>query len=171
MITGTKLTFVRHLLDGDVYITEFVPAGKIEYYPNAPAFGLFINLENNKLKLCLRRVVDNETIDYEYLNTRDSDPVEFSNNSCIIHAIRDADSIKQNLEARCSILRGELPYNTSIGITLNMNQQATRLAILNTINSTPGVNNTTVQRSYIKDRKYTMDLEISTNLGTILTTV
>ena len=36
----------------------------------------------------------------------------------IIQCIYDAESLKQNLECRCSIIRGELPYNTAMGIPL-----------------------------------------------------
>lgn len=85
--------------------------------------------------------------------------------------IFDLYSLKQNLEARCSIIKGDAPYNIRLGIPLGLPVQDTKLSILNTINTTFGVKSCQVLQNYIKDRKYVMDIKVHSNLGDVVITI
>lgn len=82
--------------------------------------------------------------------------------------IYDAQSLKQNLECRCSIIRGELDYNVRLGIPLKTQLDEKRLAILTIINQTPGVESSIVRSTKIVNKKFTMDVEIISNFGTFV---
>jgi hypothetical protein len=89
----------------------------------------------------------------------------------IVPCTKDAEALEQIIQAKCSNIMGDLPYNTKLGVPLHLSIQNTRLAILNTINSTPGVQSTEVLKYEIKDKRFVMNLKIHTNFGTIITTV
>ena len=89
----------------------------------------------------------------------------------IVPCTKDAEALEQIIQAKCSNIMGDLPYNTKLGVPLHLSVQNTRLAILNTINSTPGVQSTEVLKYEIKDKRFVMNLKIHTNFGTIITTV
>ena len=82
--------------------------------------------------------------------------------------IYDIYSLKQNLECRCSIIRGELFYDVRHGIPLKATLSEKRLCILNIINKTPSVTRTKVLSEKIQNRKYTIDVEITSDFGTFV---
>ena len=85
--------------------------------------------------------------------------------------IYDLYSLKQNLEARCSIVKGEALYNTRLGVPIGLPLQDTKLAVLNTISNTYGVRNCTLVRNYIQDGTYVMDVKVYSDMGTMPLTV
>lgn len=90
---------------------------------------------------------------------------------CDIKLITDAYCIKQNLLERMSNVRGDLPYNIELGVPLKFTRQSSRLIILNLINDTPGVTGCDVIKEYIADKKYVMDVQVHTHVGTFTITV
>ena len=85
--------------------------------------------------------------------------------------VYDKYSLKQNLECRCSIIRGELPYNINLGIPLKALIHETQVAILNIINTTPGVTSCRVVSSKLIDKKFRLVVEIKSNFGDFTTVV
>ena len=75
-------------------------------------------------------------------------------------------SLKQNLESRCTIIKGELPYNVQHGIPLKAQLQDIQLSILNIINNTPGVRNCEVLSSKLVNRKFKLEVKIKSIYGT-----
>lgn len=92
-------------------------------------------------------------------------------NVCTINLITDAYCIKQNLIERMSNVRGDLPYNIELGVPLKFTRQSSRLIILNLINDTPGVTGCDVIKEYIANKKYVMDVQVHTQVGTFTITV
>ena len=82
--------------------------------------------------------------------------------------VYDIYSLKQNLESRCSIVKGELPYNTQHGIPLNAQLQDTQLSIVNIINNTPGVAKCEVISSKLIDNKFKLQVKIASTYGTFM---
>lgn len=148
----TKLKFVYNT----DYIEDFFLGGTLPYdelnqcftHPTQTSYKLI----NEHEKFVVKRNLNGKTVG-------------------IIQCIYDAESLKQNLECRCSIIRGELPYNTSLGIPLKMLPQETELAILNLINDTPGVQSCTVLNSSIENRRLHLQLRIESNFGPLQITI
>lgn len=150
MKTGTKL----HFFNTDYgEITEYFIGGSY-YLPDSSEF--FIIRNNEKYIL-----MDS---DKQYV----SGP---KNGKWTILPIYDLDSLKQNLEARCSIVKGDALYNTRLGIPLGLPLQDTKLSVLNTISNTYGVRSCQVLRNYISNKKYVMDIQIHSNLGDVVITI
>jgi len=85
--------------------------------------------------------------------------------------IYDVYSLKQNLECRCSIIRGELLYDVRQGVPLKAMVAEKRLCILNIINKTPGVSQTKILSEKIINKKYTLNIEITSDFGTFVIAV
>lgn len=85
--------------------------------------------------------------------------------------IYNAYSLKQNLECRCQTIRGELAYNTQLGIPLKTTADEKRLAVLNLINTTPGVEECVLLDSYIQDKTLYMNVRVQSNFGTFVLSV
>lgn len=155
----TKLHFTRKNED-DTYehIEDFFIGGYLLYEYNA--------LQNvNEVKYTYNDkeyVLDSD--DMVFINTKDS-ITEGGFTYVAILPIYDAQSLKQNLECRCSIIRGELDYNVRLGIPLKTQIDEKRLAILNIINQTPGVESSTVLSTNIVNKKLTMKVEVISNFG------
>ena len=153
----TKLHFTRELTDGTYQTLEdfFIGGhllyenGKVKYTPSA----------DDVLNPYILISDDMVFIDTVNLYTQDSKTY------AAILPIYDAQSLKQNLECRCSIIRGELPYDIRLGIPLKTQLDEKRLAILNIINQTPGVESTKVKNISVVNKKFTMTVEIKSNFG------
>lgn len=80
----------------------------------------------------------------------------------------DAEAIRNNIEARCQILRGELDYNTSLGIVLGDDQQHLDLVLSDIILNTSGVDNIESFTSSVNTstRKYSANIVVNTVYNT-----
>ena len=161
MKTSTKLKFYNVNNPGDI-ITEFYLGGKYK------------TLYTGVRKLTITRGNEQYTIhpdSEQYVSY--SIRTENGQNYLIstILPIYDLYSLKQNLEARCSIVKGEALYNTRLGVPIGLPLQDTKLAVLNTINNTRGVRNCTLVRNYIQNGTYVMDVKVYSDMGTMLLTV
>lgn len=165
MKTSTKLTFFNTNNPSDM-ISEFYLGGSYRY------------TYSGQQHLEITRQVDGRQNTYRITDFSEqyvSYSVDDVNNPqyfiVTILPVYDLYSLKQNLEARCSIVRGEARYNTRLGVPIGLPLQDTKLAILNTINNTYGVRNCTLVRNYIRDGKYVMDVKVYSDLGNVLITV
>lgn len=80
-------------------------------------------------------------------------------------------AIKQNLIARLSNVRGDLPYNTQLGVPLKFTMSTARLTILDVIKTTTGVVRCEVIKERIENKRYVMDVRIFTQFDSFLLTV
>lgn len=80
-------------------------------------------------------------------------------------------AIKQNLIARLSNVRGDLPYNTQLGVPLKFTMSTARLTILDVIKTTTGVVRCEVVKERIENKRYVMDVRIFTQFDSFLLTV
>lgn len=80
----------------------------------------------------------------------------------IAYCIHDAEIIRNNIEARCMVIRGELRYNITIGIPLGLDKEETDLVVLNTISNTLGVKEISEFSSTLDNRRYSMSAKILT---------
>lgn len=80
-------------------------------------------------------------------------------------------AIKQNLIARLSNVRGDLPYNTQLGVPLKFTMSTARLTILDVIKTTTGVVRCEVLKERIENKRYVMDVRIFTQFDSFLLTV
>lgn len=161
MKTSTKLTFYNADNPGQT-ITEFFLGGSYKY-PYTGQTHLQITRDN------VTYTVHPDSEQYVAYSTETIDSQRYF--VATILPIYDLDSLKQNLEARCSIVKGEALYNTRLGVPIGLPVQDTKLAILNTISNTYGVKNCTLSRNYIQNGRYVMDVKVYSNLGTVLITV
>ena len=157
MKTSTKLTFYN--ADTGHTITDFFLGGSYE-------------LQAGQSRLTITRdgetyTITEESEQFVAYGTRASD----SKRIATILPIYDLDSLKQNLEARCSIVKGEALYNTRLGVPIGLPIQDIKLSVLNTINNTYGVQNCTLVRNYIQNGTYRMDVKVQSDLGTVLISV
>lgn len=165
MKTSTKLYFYNVDNYNDI-ICEFYLGGSYKF-PYANQQHLEITREVNGVENTYRITSDSEQyIAYSVDNV--NNPQYFI---AKILPIYDLYSLKQNLEARCSIVRGEAKYNTRLGAPIGLPVQDTKLAVLNTIRNTYGVRSCTLVRNYIQNGVYVMDVKIQSNLGETLITV
>lgn len=78
--------------------------------------------------------------------------------------VKGAEAIKNILEARLRIIKGELRYNVNLGIPITHNKNDIDLSISNTILDTPGVKEITKFVSKIdNERKYSATVYVKTN--------
>lgn len=87
--------------------------------------------------------------------TRDLIPYKFA---------YDAEAIRNNIEARCQVIRGELDYNTSLGVVLGDDLQHLDLVLSDIILNTSGVDNIESFNSYLEPatRKYSANIVVNT---------
>ena len=165
MKTSTKLTFYNVNNPSDT-ITEFYLGGS------------YVTPYTGKQQLSITREVDGETRTYN-LSKESEQYVAYTVKTengqrylvSTILPIYDLESLRQNLEARCSVVRGEALYNIRLGVPIGLPVQDTKLAVLNTIRNTYGVRSCTLVRNYIQNGVYVMDVKIQSNLGETLITV
>lgn len=86
----------------------------------------------------------------------------------LANCINTPEIIRNNIEARCQIIQGELEYDTSIGVPLGLDKEETDLMIMNTINNTNGVEEITEFTSKIVNRKYMLNAKVKVTDGSIL---
>ena len=70
--------------------------------------------------------------------------------------------IKNNIEARCQVIRGELLYNTLLGIPLHVDKDDLDLSIANIVLNTYGVKSIDKFTSSLVNRVYKVNLKITT---------
>lgn len=80
----------------------------------------------------------------------------------ILNFVYDQEVVRNNIEARCQIIRGELAYNTVLGIGLKSNKDTMDLDISSIIKSTDGVRNILSFSSEMINSKYTATIAIQT---------
>lgn len=78
----------------------------------------------------------------------------------IAHIVSGIEVVRNNVEARCQVIRGELPYNVLIGIPLHQNKEDIDLSVLNTITTTTGVEEVREFESSLSNRKYNATAKI-----------
>lgn len=86
----------------------------------------------------------------------------------IANCVSGKDVIKNNIEARCQVIRGELLYNVLLGIPLQVDRDDLDLAVSNIVLTTAGVKSIKKFTSKMIGRKYTANLSIITNEGSYL---
>ena len=79
--------------------------------------------------------------------------------------IYDGEALRQNIIARCSVIKGELPYNITLGIPLGGNKEELDFAILDLILNTEGVQSAYIVDSKIINRQYVCELSIQSIFG------
>ena len=99
--------------------------------------------------------------------TRKKDGANIIRDVDISKCFYDKEVVRSNIEARCQVIRGELPYNTLIGIPLGLDKEETDLTILSLVNNTIGVTDVKKFHSVSRDRKYKATIEVGTNNGII----
>ena len=77
--------------------------------------------------------------------------------------VYDSEVIKNNVVARCKVLRGELPYNSTLGIPIGLDKDELDLTLKNIALSTYGVSAIKKFNSNIKLKKYSADIILETN--------
>ena len=170
MKTGTKLTFHNNDFG---YITDYFLGGS--YIDNE--FDTDLWHTNQNMTITRDNIVyelvesDYEFISSKILEEKIVDGITRYRMKFTILPKYDLEALKQNLEARCSIIRGDVLYNTRLGIPLGLPVSETKLSVLNTINSTYGVRTCQVLNNYISNKKYVMDVKINSNLGETIITV
>lgn len=76
------------------------------------------------------------------------------------HFCFDAESVRNNIEARCHVIRGELSYNTSLGINLGSDQKHLDLFLSEIILDTAGVKSIELFSSYYDSSARTYSAKI-----------
>lgn len=84
----------------------------------------------------------------------------------IANCVTDEQVIKNNIEARCQVIRGELLYNVLLGIPLHVGKDDLDLSVANIVLSTEGVKSIDKFVSSVLDRKYRAVLNITTKYDT-----
>ena len=170
MKTGTKLHFININDPNDRY-EEFFIGGALPYKQYTTSAGLvkysIVYTVQSDLIIKTYALIDE---DLELFTSKQTISVN-GNSYRRILPVYDIYSLKQNLESRCTILKGELPYNTQHGIPLKSQLQDTQISIVNIINSTPGVQNCEVLASKLVDKKFKLEVKVKSNFGTFIATV
>lgn len=81
----------------------------------------------------------------------------------IANCVSGIEVIKNNIEARCRVLRGELLYNVILGIPLKAEKEDIDLAVANIISTTQGVTDIQELRSNLRDNVYTASIKVLAN--------
>ena len=92
------------------------------------------------------------TIDGEYIK-RDLMINQFS---------KDSEVIRNNVEAVCQVIRGELNYNCNLGIPISSKKEEKDLAIANQILKVNGIKRIKQFESKVEDRKYSASIVVET---------
>lgn len=83
----------------------------------------------------------------------------------IFKLVYDAEVVKNLICQRCQIIRGELAYNTVMGVTLKSHKDVLDLDISSIILNTPGVKEITSFISKMNGRDYTATVSVLTTSG------
>ena len=75
------------------------------------------------------------------------------------------EAIRNNIEARCRVIRGELLYNVTLGIPLHVEKDDLDLAIMNAVETTYGVKAVKKFISSLKNNKYHANMIVETEYG------
>lgn len=86
----------------------------------------------------------------------------------IANCVEDAEVVRNNIEARCSVIRGELMYNILLGIPLKIDKDDVDLAVMNIINNTAGVREINKFSSSVVNRKYRANVVVITTFSEII---
>lgn len=83
--------------------------------------------------------------------------------------VYDSDVVKNLITERCQVLKGELPYNTSLGIGLKATKDSLDLDISSIILNTNGVSRIiSFESTLTSDHKYTAIINIETVYNNII---
>lgn len=77
--------------------------------------------------------------------------------------VYDAEVVKNLINQRCQIIKGELAYNTVLGIGLKSYKETLDLDISSIILNTTGVKGITSFESNLVDKKYSAKIIVQTN--------
>lgn len=86
----------------------------------------------------------------------------------IAHCVEGPIVVRNNIEARCSVIRGELLYNVLLGVPLKVDKDDTDLTIMNIINNTTGVRDINKFSSSIIDKKYHANVTVLTTMSSVI---
>lgn len=86
----------------------------------------------------------------------------------IANCVEDAEVVRNNIEARCSVIRGELMYNVLLGIPLRVDKDDMDLAVMNIINNTAGVREINKFSSNIIDKVYRANIIVITTMSEVI---
>jgi hypothetical protein len=84
----------------------------------------------------------------------------------IANCVNNEQVIKNNIEARCQVIRGELLYNVLLGVPLHVDKDDLDLSIANIILNTYGVKAIEKFTSSLLNRNYKAVLKITTIYNT-----
>jgi len=76
--------------------------------------------------------------------------------------VTGSEVIRNNIEARCSVIRGELLYNVNLGIVLGMKKDDLDLTIMSIINNTLGVKEINKYMSKLENKEYMANIYVTT---------
>lgn len=85
----------------------------------------------------------------------------------IANYVYDKDVIRNNIEARCRVIRGELLYNITLGIPLHVDKDDLDLSIMNIVETTGGVDSIKQFTSSLQNNQYHASMVVNTTSGTI----
>lgn len=80
----------------------------------------------------------------------------------IANTVDDAEVVRNNIEARCRVIRGELMYNVLLGIPLKGSKEDIDLNIMNIIHNTDGVVDIQEFESRMIGHKYSANIKVLT---------
>ena len=81
----------------------------------------------------------------------------------LANCIQGVEVIRNNIEARCQVIRGELLYNILLGIPLHSDKDEIDLCVRNIIETTLGVSEIKKFKSELVNKKY--HLSVSVGVG------
>lgn len=80
----------------------------------------------------------------------------------ILNFVYDSEVVKNNIEARCQVIQGELAYNTMLGISLKSTKETKDLDISSIINTTKGVKEIKTFGSNLLNSGYSTQVNVVT---------
>lgn len=86
----------------------------------------------------------------------------------LAHCVYDAEVVRNNIEARCSVIRGELAYNVLLGVPLKLEKEDMDLAVMNIINNTTGVREINKFSSHITNKTYRANVVVITTMSKVI---
>lgn len=82
--------------------------------------------------------------------------------------VMGSEVIRNNIEARCQIIQGEVKQNITLGVPIGLGKEDTDLVIMETINNTNGVERIQKFQSSVNKRKYSLRAEIEVSTRDII---
>lgn len=82
--------------------------------------------------------------------------------------ITGSEVIRNNIEARCQIIQGEVKQNITLGVPLGLDKEDTDLVIMETINNTNGVERINKFISAISGRRYILNASVEVTTRDII---